>query len=72
MKIGGIEVEFKPEFGNQDHLRIIKLMRQTEADIQKLEEKKKTVIDIERLEKKIESAQRQLMRMAESLKKRNE
>lgn len=62
MKITGFDVQFKPEFGNANHLRIIDLISEYEGVLEKIDEKRKAAVDVLRLVEHADYLKRQLER----------
>ena len=53
MKLGRITIDFKPEFGNTSHLKVLEMAAMIQADLKLLEKKKEARKDEVRLRKKI-------------------
>ncbi len=55
MKIGNVEIDFKPEIGNVDHIRIVEMIGDIHKKMSLLKKKNEAKVGAETLEKEIQT-----------------
>lgn len=69
MKIAHFEIDFKPEFGNLQHIRVIDMIKSINADHKELVKKEEAKKDAAALKKRIGSQVAELKKYLKFIKK---
>lgn len=72
MDIGKIKIDFKPEFGNPDHVRVLQMMDEIQENLKILSKKEEAKLGAAALKKEINEQAKELQKFIKFIKSKEQ